>query len=319
MKTALITGVNGFVGRHLAELLKSQNVKVFGTSRMSTNMLTANIIDGVIISDLDSKENCIQVIDKIKPDVVFHLAAQSNVKEAWEQPSSTFFTNTVKTMYLFEAVKQVSREIRIVNVGSSEEYGYFEGMEFPLTEDSKSNPLNPYGVSKMSTALLAKQFFEVFDMDIIHIRPFNHIGPGQMKGFVVPDFAHQIVDIERGLQDPVILVGNLSSKRDFTDVRDIVKGYALAAVKGRKGQTYNLCSGIATSIEDLLQMMISLSSKQIDIEVDSNRFRPIDIPLYYGSNDKITKEVCWEKSIDLIQSLNDVLEEIRKEEWLGKR
>lgn len=318
MKTALITGVNGFAGRHLAQLLKSQRTKVYGTTRLTPTSFSENFVDELIISDMGSKEECVQVLTTAKPDVIFHLAAQSNVKEAWGQPSDTFFSNTVKTMYLLEAVKQVSRDIRIINIGSSEEYGYSKQMEFPITEDSMLNPTNPYGVSKMSAGLMAKQFFEGFDMDIIHVRPFNHIGPGQKKGFVVPDFAHQIVNIEKGRQKPVISVGNLSSLRDFTDVRDIVNGYRLIAEKGIKGQIYNLCSGKPTSIEDLLYAMISLSPSDITVEVDPDKLRPVDIPIYYGSNDKVIDQTSWERKIDLNRSLEDVLEEIRKEEWLEK-
>ncbi|WP_019635689.1 GDP-mannose 4,6-dehydratase [Paenibacillus fonticola] len=315
MKTALITGVTGFAGSHLARFLKDQEIKVYGTTRSSSIIPPSNLIDELIISDLDSKEKCIQIIEKAKPDVIFHMAAQSNVKLAWEQPSNTFLTNTVTTMYLFEAVREVSYDIRIVNIGSSEEYGYFDGVQFPITEKSPLNPTNPYGISKMSTSLLVKQFFEIFDLDIVHVRPFNHIGPGQKRGFVVPDFAYQIVNIERGLQDSIIHVGNLSSKRDFTDVRDIVRGYAMIAEKGMKGQTYNLCSGQATSIKTILQMMISLSSKQISIKIDPDKFRPVDIPVYYGSNHKVKKQISWDRNIDLTQSLVDVLEEIRREEW----
>ncbi|MCT2195575.1 GDP-mannose 4,6-dehydratase [Paenibacillus sp. p3-SID1389] len=315
MQTALITGVNGFAGRHLARLLKSKNYKVFGTTRASDIIMPTNMIDGLVVTHLDNKDNWVRVINEVKPDVIFHLASQSNVKVAWEQPSLAFLSNTMTALYLFEAVKHVSKNIRIVSIGSSEEYGFYNEMEFPIKEESYPHPSNPYGVSKHSVALLARQFYEAFDMDIIHVRPFNHIGPGQKRGFVVPDFAYQVAMIEKGIQKPVISVGNLSSKRDFTDVRDIVKGYELIASKGLKGQTYNICSGKPVVISDLLEILISLSSKQITIEVDPGKLRPIDIPIYYGSNKKIIEHTSWARSIELTQSLEDVLEEIRKEAW----
>ncbi|WP_339817809.1 GDP-mannose 4,6-dehydratase [Paenibacillus sp. FSL R7-0216] len=316
MQTALITGVNGFAGRHLARLLKCKNYKVYGTTRSPGFFMPVNMINGLVVTQLDNKDSWIRILNEVKPDVVFHLASQSNVKIAWEQPSLAFLSNTMTALYLFEAVKQVSKNIRIISVGSSEEYGFYKEMEFPIKEESFPHPSNPYGVSKHSVALLARQFYEAFDMDIIHVRPFNHIGPGQRRGFVVPDFAYQVAKIEKGIQKPIISVGNLSSKRDFTDVRDIVEGYELISRRGLKGQTYNICSGKPVVISDLLEILISLSSSQIQIEEDPGKLRPIDIPIYYGSNEKIIEHTSWARSIELTQSLEDVLEEIRKEEWL---
>ncbi|AOZ93298.1 GDP-mannose 4,6-dehydratase [Paenibacillus crassostreae] len=316
MRNVLITGINGFAGRHLGEHLKKNHYKVYGTTRESNNCADpSKYVDEMIVSDLDSKENIIELIKRAKPEVIFHLAAQSNIKESWDHPSSTMYANVVKSLFLFEAVKEISKTIRVINIGSSEEYGHYEGMSFPILEGSPLHPLNPYGASKMNISILAKQFSESFDMDIIHLRPFNHIGTGQIKGFVVPDFAHQIVNIESGLQEPIISVGNLTSKRDFTDVRDMVMGYLLAAEKGVKGEVYNLCSGKEISIQHLLNLMISLSDKSVTVNQDLNKMRPVDIPTYFGSNKKFVEQTGWECCIDIIQTLEDVLNEIRKRDW----
>jgi GDP-4-dehydro-6-deoxy-D-mannose reductase len=314
---ALITGVTGFVGKHLAELLNVNNYIVFGTSRnISKEHNYLKYVEEVIETDLNSKEEIVRIIQNIRPDVVFHLAAQSNVKMSWENPSNTMCINVMKTIYLYEAVREVSKSIRIVSVGSSEEYGFSNGMTFPINEESSLNPSNPYGLSKMNVAILSKQYVSAYGLDIIHMRPFNHIGPGQKLGFIVPDFTHQIVRIEKGLQKPMLMVGNLSTKRDFTDVRDIVTGYMLACEKGVKGEVYNICSGKETAINDLLTFLIKSSTVPISISVDKDKLRPNDIPIYYGSNEKFVKQTSWNRQFTLEQTLRDVLSEIRNKEWM---
>ncbi|PJN58960.1 GDP-6-deoxy-D-mannose reductase [Paenibacillus sp. GM1FR] len=320
MKRVLITGINGFVGRYLGLALKKRGIKVFGTSRFKQVNTTEQLsyVDEVLISNISDKEEIKGIIKQVKPDVIFHLAAQSNVRQSWNSPYETILANTAKTLLLFESVKEISKSIRIVTIGSSEEYGYWDGIKFPIVEDEFLNPKNPYAVSKMNISLFVKEFSKIFDLDLVHLRPFNHIGPGQGAGFVVPDFAQQIVEIERKSRRPEIIVGNLNAKRDFTDVRDIVEAYVLAAEKGITGGIYNICSGESVEISYVLKSLISMSSENIEIKIDESKFRPNDIPDYYGSNAKFRALTSWRPEFTLHQTLNDVLNDIRSKRTDGK-
>lgn len=320
MKKALITGVNGFVGRYLGLALKKRGITVYGTSRLKRWEKTEqlNFVDEIIISSFSDKEDIKRVINQVEPDVIFHLAAQSNVRQSWNSPSETILANTMITLLLFESVKEISKSIRIVTIGSSEEYGHWDGIKFPIVEDEHLNPKNPYAISKMNVSLFAKEFSSVFGLDIVHLRPFNHIGPGQGAGFVVPDFAQQIVEIERKNKKPEIIVGNLSAKRDFTDVRDIVEAYVLAAEQGITGQIYNICSGESVEISYVLKSLISMSSENIVVNIDESKFRPNDIPDYYGSNSKFKALTFWKPQFTLQQTLNDVLNDMRSKRTDGK-
>ncbi|MGN7353655.1 GDP-mannose 4,6-dehydratase [Paenibacillus amylolyticus] len=319
MKKVLITGVNGFVGGYLGSALKKRGIKVYGTSRFMRLDATEQLsfVDEIIVSSLSDKEEIKRVIDRVQPDVIFHLAAQSNVRQSWNSPSETMWSNSFKTLLLFESVKEISKSIRIVTIGSSEEYGHWDGIKFPIVEDEHLNPKNPYAISKMNVSLFAKEFSSVFGLDIVHLRPFNHIGPGQGAGFVVPDFAQQIVEIERKNKKPEITVGNLNAKRDFTDVRDIVEAYVLAAEQGIRGQIYNICSGESVEISYVLKSLISMSSENIVVKIDESKFRPNDIPDYYGSNTKFKALTFWKPRFTLQKTLNDVLNDIRSKRTDG--
>jgi GDP-4-dehydro-6-deoxy-D-mannose reductase len=309
---ALITGVSGFVGHYLALNLLANGYKVWGSTRKKTT----DPIEGlqVIKMDFSNQEELRSVLEEIKPDVVFHLSGQSSVKYSWDRIEETFQSNLMDTINLLEAIKHSSliTSIKVISVGSSEEYGMVS--ELPITENTTINPINPYGLSKHSVGILARYYNNHFGVNIIHARAFNHIGPGQMLGFVTSDFTKQVVDIEMGNVEPVLYVGDLSSKRDFTDVRDIVEAYRLLFEKGDSGQTYNVCSGVCTSIRDILESIVSMSSKSIEIIVDEKKLRPNDVPEYYGSNKKLTEITGWSPKIQIKTSLYDIYQYWKKKQ-----
>ncbi|MFH5181192.1 GDP-mannose 4,6-dehydratase [Paenibacillus sp. TAB 01] len=310
MKVSLITGINGFVGKHLGLLLKMNGHNVYGTSRQP-------FIEEMPYSDsqfnlsFNDKDEIKKLLIRLKPNFIFHLMAQSNVPKSWENPEETNFINVTKTKNLIEAIIELKSSTRIINIGSSEEYGYNRDWKMPIKETYDLFPQNPYGKSKAAVSKLIQQYVTEYDLDIIHMRPFNHIGPGQKLGFVVPDFANQIIQIEAGRRNPELKVGNLSSQRDFSDVRDIVKGYLLAAEKGRRGQIYNICSGSPIRIISLLEKLISFSTAKISYEVDSKLFRPNDIPEYFGDNSKLIEHTEWSPEWSIDDTLLDTMNYFR--------
>jgi GDP-4-dehydro-6-deoxy-D-mannose reductase len=300
----LITGVTGFVGRYLALNLIDNGYEVWGGARNCP----PSFIEGVKIIELDlsRRDEVANIINLIKPNAIFHLSGQSSVKYSWDHIDETFYANVTESINLIEAIKHtfISNEVRLITIGSAEEYGL--GGQLPLIEDSLPNPSNPYGLSKYTLGRIARQYNELHQMDIIHTRSFNHIGPGQSLGFVTTDFAKQVVEIEHGKHEPVMYVGDLSSKRDFTDVRDIVEAYRLLCEKGIAGETYNVCSGNCIPIQDILNGLVSLSSIPIEVRVQKDKFRVNNVKEYYGSNDKLYKATGWRPSISLNQSLHDI-------------
>ncbi|WP_339269581.1 GDP-mannose 4,6-dehydratase [Paenibacillus sp. FSL K6-1330] len=301
---ALVTGVSGFVGRHLAQNLVDHSYEVWGASRGAPS----SMLEGVHILKIDfyDKETITNVIEAVKPDVIFHLSGQSSVQYSWGHINETFQSNVMDAIGLFEAVKDssIKSSVRIISIGSSEEYGLVK--DLPIVEDADTNPGNPYGLSKLTLSKLILSYCSVYQINIIHARAFNHIGPGQALGFVTSDFANQLIKIELGKAEPVISVGDLSSKRDFTDVRDIVEAYRLLFEKGKSGEVYNVCSGKCVSIQDILTLLVSFSSKPIEVVIDKDKLRPNNVPEYYGSNGKLTEATGWTPSISLENSLRDI-------------
>jgi GDP-4-dehydro-6-deoxy-D-mannose reductase len=306
---ALITGVTGFVGKYLAQHLINKGYQVWGTTRSSAQFLKNDVIHVNI--DLDDEEKLTNLINHIKPDYIFHLAGLSSVKLSWENKQDTFQANVIKTICLLEAIRKstVSKTVKVLTIGSSEEYGLVDITEMPLDETTLLRPISPYGISKATVFMIAQQYFNSYKLNVIHARPFNHIGPGQDIGYVTSDFAKQIAQIEKGLISPVINVGNLESERDFTDVRDIVIAYELIISLGDIGKVYNVCSGKPASIKAILNKYIELSScKTIEVKEDANRMRPSDFPLYIGDPTEIKLKTNWSNSISLDESLINILD-----------
>lgn len=262
-----------------------------------------------IQADLTDKNRVDEVISFFKPDRIYHLAAQASVKYSWANPVETFQTNVFGGIYLLEALKIHCPDCKMLIACTAEEYGKVEnGSSEPIKEDFKIGPSNPYAISKAALDFFASVFQKINNLNIFISRSFNHIGPGQSDNFVAADFAKQIAEIEKGLRQPILYVGNIDVYRDFLDVRDVVRAYDCIVQKGGPGQAYNVCSGKKRKISEILDILIKLSSnKNISIKVDDTKLRPIDFNLIYGDNSKLRQETGWEPLIDIARSLNDIL------------
>lgn len=304
---ALVVGGGGFVGSYLVRHLKDElgyEVTVTKTEKETLAM------DGAVVKNLDilDKNQISELLNEEKPDYLFHLAAQSSVAYSWKNPTLTVDVNIKGCVNLLEAVKDADEKPRVLLIGSGEEYGHIKKDECPIIEDNVLRPGNIYAATKSCQNMLGKIYSDAYGLDIMMVRAFNHIGPNQTPVFVVADFCKQVADIEKGKQEPVIYVGNLSAKRDFTDVRDVVKAYALLVKGGKRGETYNVGRGHAVAIEDILKEIVSMSDKDIEVKVDEKKLRPVDVPIIEPDIEKIKKEVGWEPVIELRQTLEETLE-----------
>ena len=304
---ALVVGGGGFVGPYLVRHLKDElgyEVTVTKTEKETLAM------DGAVVKNLDilDKNQISELLNEEKPDYLFHLAAQSSVAYSWKNPTLTVDVNIKGCVNLLEAVKDADEKPRVLLIGSGEEYGHIKKDECPIIEDNVLRPGNIYAATKSCQNMLGKIYSDAYGLDIMMVRAFNHIGPNQTPVFVAADFCKQVADIEKGKQEPVIYVGNLSAKRDFTDVRDVVKAYALLVKGGKRGETYNVGRGHAVAIEDILKEIVSMSDKDIEVKVDEKKLRPVDVPIIEPDIEKIKKEVGWEPVIELRQTLEETLE-----------
>ena len=308
----LITGITGFAGSHLADLcLSKKDVELYGIIRWRSR--TENIEHirdriNLLECDLRDASSTRDVIEEVKPEYIFHLAAQSFVPTSWNAPSESLTTNIIGQLNIFEAVKKLDVDCRIQIACSSEEYGMVYPDEVPIKESSPLRPLSPYGVSKVGQDMLGYQYFMSYGMKIVRTRGFNHTGPRRGPVFVCSDFAKQIVDIEQGRRDPVMEVGNLDARRDFTDVRDMVRAYWLSLEKGKPGKAYNICTGKSYSIKEILDQLIELSGVKVEVRTDRGRLRPSDVPLLEGDNSEFTADTGWKPEIPIEKTLADLLE-----------
>lgn len=302
---ALITGINGFVGHYLTEVLLQDGTEVYGT------ILQGGVNDGlcqnILEMNLSNKEDVEHVISVVKPDYIYHLAGQSSVGLSWRNPELTIMTNVVGTIHLLDAVKMHTPQSRVLIVGSSDQYGVVKPEDCPIKESMNLSPQSPYATSKKAQEEIACQYTKAYNLDIVMVRAFNHIGPGQRKGFVIADFASQIAEIEKGVIPPVIKVGNLEAERDFTDVRDIVRAYEMVVKHGRKGDVYNVGSGNAYKIKELLDILVSHSTVSIEVQEDFERMRPSDVPLIQCDASKLKNECNWKPIRDVCETLLDTL------------
>ena len=290
----LIIGSAGFVGQHLQKYLLKQSADVLGVD-LSTSP-RCDILDPTSIQ---------KALTEIKPDTIFHLAAQSNVPESFKNPARTFEVNVIGTINLFESIKEIRINPVILVAGSAEVYGRVE--KLPISEENPLKPENPYAASKAAQDLVSFQYFKNYGLKIIRTRSFNHAGPGQSEAFVVSAFAKQIAEIEKDLKESIISVGNLEAKRDFTDVRDVVEAYALAVEKCEPGEVYNIASGRAYAISEVLEKLLSFSKVKIKIKPDPARMRPSDIPIIIGDSTKFRKKTGWQPKIPFEKTLEDTL------------
>lgn len=307
----LITGITGFAGSHLADyLLTKDNVEIYGTVRWRSNTENIEKIkDKLILYECDIRDatSVRNVIEKVKPDRIFHLAAQSYVVTSWHAPHETLATNILGELNIFESVRELKINPLILIACSSEEYGLVEENELPIKETNLLRPLSPYAVSKVGQDLLGYQYYKSYSLNIIRTRAFNHTGYRREEVFVCSNFAKQIASIEKGKQEPVIYVGNLETKRDFTDVRDVVRAYWLALEKCKPGEVYNICSGKARSIKEVLDILLGLTKVKVKIKKDPKKLRPSDVPVLQGDSSKFRKATGWKPEIPFEKTLADLL------------
>jgi len=289
-------------------LLGNTDWELFGTifSRGADVELPARL--HLSVTDLRDADAVQALVERCQPDYVFHLAAQSSVHASFSGPWHTLENNIRGQLNVLEALRRAQCEARVVVVGSNEEYGVPQPEELPQIEDSPLRPTNPYAVSKVAQDYMGLQYYLSYGMAVVRTRPFNHTGPGQSSRFVVPAFASQLALIEAGREEPVVRVGNLSAARDFTDVRDIVRAYYLAATRGEPGEVYNLASGRPWVVRDLLDILVGLVGVEVRVERDPALYRPVDVPVVYGNADKFRRQTGWEPRIPFEQTLRDVLD-----------
>jgi len=310
---ALITGITGFAGSHLAEYLLAEQpgVEVFGTYRWRSRMDNVeHLVDRVTLleGDLRDYTSLHAALSKSRPDYIFHLAAQSFVPASWSAPSETLTTNVAGETNLFEAVRALGLDPVIQIACSSEQYGLVLPSEVPIKETNPLRPLSPYAVSKVAQDYLGYQYFQSYGMKVVRTRGFNHTGPRRGQVFVTSNFCSQVAAIELGLQEPVIRVGNIDAIRDFTDVRDMVRAYWLAVTRAKPGEVYNIASGQGITIRALLDRILALSSVQVRIEVDPARLRPSDVEILIGDSSKFRADTGWEPRIPFDQTVADLLD-----------
>jgi GDP-4-dehydro-6-deoxy-D-mannose reductase len=312
-RRALVTGAGGFVGKHLLRYLaRATPWELYGNALHPHDDPD---LPGVrwLAFDLTERDQTSQGIAQARPDFVFHLAAQSNVQQAFKDPQGTLVNNVVSQLSLLDALRDTSPEARIMVACSSEQYGLVHPEDIPIDEDTPFRPNNPYAVSKIAQDALALQYFLSYGQQNIRVRPFNHIGPGQTEQFVTAAFARQVALIEAGQQEPVIYVGNLQADRDFTDVRDMVRAYLLAITKGEPGEVYNIGSGRGSSIQWVLDTLVGMSSVPVEVREDPRRMRPSDIPTLVCDPTRFHEHTGWKPEIPLEQTLRDVLDYWREQ------
>lgn len=309
-KKAFITGIAGFVGSHLSELLLSRGFEVYGLlrSRSKTDHIES-IITKLHLQDADilDTHSLYATISRLKPDYIFHLAAQSFVPTSWVSPSVTLETNIVGSTNLFEAVRMAGIDPVIQIACSSEEYGLVHPDELPIKETNPLRPLSPYAVSKLAMDYLGYQYYQSYKVRIVRTRGFNHTGPRRGDTFAESNFAKQIALIEKKKQEPIIRVGNLDASRDYSDVRDMVRAYLLAVEKCDPGDVYNICSGSTIKIGAMLAMLLSMTKTKVEIKQDPERMRPSDVPVLLGDNTKFVQKTGWKPEIPFKKTMEDLL------------
>ena len=311
----LITGMNGFAGSHLADFLLTQpDRQVFGAGLGDTANI-AHLAGRVtfIEADLTNARVAETLLERSKPERIYHLAGQAFAPISWQDPWGTIEINLRAQVNLLHVAARKKSNARILVIGSIDEYGRIEPQNLPVTEETPFHPDSPYAVSKIAQDMLGLQFFLSDQLHIVRARPSNHIGPRQNEQFVTSNFAKQIAEIEAGQREPVLYVGSLTALRDFSDVRDMVRAYYLALERGTAGEVYNIGSEQPVSIQQVLDMMLKQSRVAIRVEEDPARFRPSDTPVMYCSAKKLRAQTGWQTTIPLETSLRDILDY-----WRGK-
>ena len=303
---ALIIGAAGFVGKYLlAHLSETYPWQLYATKLPQEDIQ----FDHATILDLNilEKEDILHTLKEIQPDYIFHLAAQSSVALSWKKPALTVDINIKGCLNLLDAIREADLSPKILLIGSGEEYGHISSENIPVSEGTLPRPGNIYAATKVCQNMIGSIYAQAYHMDVMLVRAFNHIGPEQAPAFVVSDFCRQVAEIEKGNSEPVIRVGNLSAKRDFTDVRDVVRAYGLLIQHGQAGETYNIGSGHAIAIQELLDRILQLSNSNITVETDVNKLRPVDVPIIEADISKLQACISWKPESPLDQTLLETL------------
>jgi GDP-4-dehydro-6-deoxy-D-mannose reductase len=317
LKRILVTGAGGFVGSHMIRRVSTDPAYLaFAVVHHPPPLDGIRALpvpsNHVYAGDLMDTSFADAVIQETRPDRVVHLAAQSSVPASWQDPKRTLTNNVIAQLNVLDGVARYVPRARVLVVGSSEEYGLVRPEDLPLAEDSPLRPESPYAVSKIAQDFLGLQFHLGRHLEVVRVRPFNLIGPGQEDRFVVPSFARQIAEAEAGMRPPVIEVGNLDARRDFTDVRDAVRAYAMTLERGHAGEVYNVGGGAVRSVREILDTLRGFARCSLDVKIDPARFRPVDAPVVQSDTRKIREEVGWIPEVPIDQSLCDVLDEWRQ-------
>ena len=301
---ALITGSAGFYGTHLCAELKANGYEVVKCDlRTSDDTISIDIMNQAMIQ---------QILVEYRPDVIINMAGQANVGLSWKKPQFTVELNTVGLINILEAIRAVGQKVKFIAIGSSDEYGNLKERGVNVTEDTPVSPITPYAISKQAQEMFAQLYVKNYGMDICMIRQFNLGGAGQAKGFMISDFSSGIAEIEAGHKD-YLSVGNLESARDFTHVKDACRAIRLIAEKGHSGEVYNICSGKTYTAQDVLDKLISMAKKPIEVRQDPTRMRPSDTPVICGNHDKLTAHTGWKPELSIDQILADALDHWRKQ------
>jgi len=304
MRKILITGSQGFVGRYLRHELSTAGYSIIGMDIRGTRA------EGVLQADIMNSEQVKSVIKAVSPDVIFHLAGRTNILDSWREPQRTVEINLLGAVNLLEAVRDVNKDIRLVLIGSADQYGSIGDKNIAPDESARTQPETPYAVSKKAQEELAQIYVKAYGMNICMTRSFNHSGAGQQEGFIIPDFAAGIARIEAGIAN-ILKVGNLSAKRDFTHVKDIVRAYRLIAEKGRSGEIYNVGSGKMYSVQNILDHLCSMANCLIPVTVDPQKFRPNDTTAICCNYSKLNQDTGWKPQHTMKDILCDILEYYR--------
>lgn len=309
----LITGADGFVAAHLIPHVLASDPDsevwgmVWGKAPRSSwpqphprlHVIAAEITDA---SEVDT------IVKETSPDAVLHLASASSVAASWQQPAATYEVNVIGQLHLLEAVRRMARPPTVVIASSAEIYGRIGHKGAAISEGAPLSPASPYAVTKAAQDLQAAQYFISHGLRTVRLRLFNHTGPGRPPHFVVSSFAKQIAEINCGRREPVMRVGNLDVSRDFTDVRDVVQAWRLAALVGVPGEAYNICSGRATSIRTILEDLLQHTSQSVDVQIDPDLLREGEIEVLFGDPSRFTALTAWQPEIPLAQTLADLVD-----------
>jgi GDP-4-dehydro-6-deoxy-D-mannose reductase len=307
----LVTGINGFVGCHLSGLLAEKGYCVLGSRVDDANLdvITSRVPSSNLhVCDLRDRPVVDQLLRVTRPDAVIHLAGQSWVPASWQDPATTFDINLKGTIHLFEAILGNAPQSRCIFISTGDFYDVTGSVDAAADEESPIIPRNPYALSKMTADLLARQLFLSRGLQVVRLRPFNHIGPHQSERFVVSEFAKKIAEIELGLGEPLIMVGNLDVERDFTDVRDMVRAYELALSKCAAGECYNVSSQKAYRIRSMLDILLANSSAEIRVETDPAKYRPVEVTRFLGNSGRFRTATGWQPDIPIEKTIADVLD-----------